>query len=37
MKLLGRDSGQLRLPMTELEESEFARLRMVLENYGFRL
>ena len=34
MKLLGRDTGELRLPMTALEESQFAKLRQTLVNYG---
>jgi 4-hydroxy-tetrahydrodipicolinate synthase len=34
MKLLGRDTGELRLPMTELDDAEFARLRKVLVQYG---
>jgi len=34
MKLLGRDTGELRLPMTELEEFEFDKLKVTLTNYG---
>lgn len=34
MKMLGRDSGELRLPMTPLSESEQARLRKTLTAYG---
>lgn len=34
MKLLGRDSGELRLPMTPLSETEEAKLRKTLSNYG---
>ncbi len=34
MQLLGRDSGELRLPMTSLEESLTARLREALVAYG---
>ncbi|MEQ1829260.1 MAG: 4-hydroxy-tetrahydrodipicolinate synthase [Pirellula sp.] len=34
MKLLGRDTGDLRLPMTELDESEFSKLRSTLTAYG---
>jgi 4-hydroxy-tetrahydrodipicolinate synthase len=34
MKLLGRDTGQLRLPMTPLGENEEARLRKTLAAYG---
>lgn len=34
MKMLGRDSGELRLPMTPLSEAEEARLRKTLTAYG---
>jgi 4-hydroxy-tetrahydrodipicolinate synthase len=34
MKMLGRDTGELRLPMTPLTETEEAKLRKTLENYG---
>ena len=34
MKLLGRDTGELRLPMTELEEFEIVKLRKTLTTYG---
>ena len=34
MKLLGRDSGELRLPMTELDEIEAKRLYQTLASYG---
>jgi 4-hydroxy-tetrahydrodipicolinate synthase len=34
MKMLGRDPGVLRLPMTELEESAMSRLRKTLVDYG---
>lgn len=34
MKLLGRDTGELRLPMTPLEETDLEKLRMSLKNYG---
>ena len=34
MKLLGRDTGELRLPMTELEAKEFEQLRGTLTRYG---
>lgn len=34
MKMLGRDTGELRLPMTPLTESEETKLRNTLENYG---
>jgi 4-hydroxy-tetrahydrodipicolinate synthase len=34
MKLLGRDSGELRLPMTALSSAEEAKLRHTLSQYG---
>ncbi len=34
MRLLGRDPGELRLPMTTLEDSGVARLRKSLSDYG---
>lgn len=34
MKMLGRDTGELRLPLTPLSESEEARLRKTLIAYG---
>ena len=34
MKLLGRDTGELRLPMTPLTESEEATLQKTLATYG---
>ena len=34
MKLLGRDSGELRLPMTPLTAAEEAQLRQTLKDYG---
>ena len=34
MQMLGLDSGELRLPMTELEEDAKARLRRTLTAYG---
>lgn len=34
MKLLGRDSGDMRLPMTPLEESQVASLKSTLAGYG---
>ncbi len=34
MKLLGRDSGELRMPMTPLDEASEARLKGTLSRYG---
>ncbi|RIK79665.1 MAG: 4-hydroxy-tetrahydrodipicolinate synthase [Planctomycetota bacterium] len=34
MKILGRDSGELRLPMTPLEPQQEAQLRRTLSQYG---
>ncbi len=34
MKLLGRDTGELRLPMTPLDEAGEAKLRRTLADYG---
>jgi 4-hydroxy-tetrahydrodipicolinate synthase len=34
MKLLGRDPGELRLPMTPLDKEGEAKLRKTLANYG---
>ncbi len=34
MKMLGRDTGELRLPLTPLSESEESRLRKTLSAYG---
>ncbi len=34
MQMLGRDSGELRLPMTPLDESAESKLRETLFNYG---
>ncbi len=34
MRILGRDSGELRLPMTPLTTGEEARLRQTLDTYG---
>jgi 4-hydroxy-tetrahydrodipicolinate synthase len=34
MKLLGRDTGELRLPMTELEPEQFQALEKTLKNFG---
>jgi len=36
MKILGRDTGDLRLPMTPLTESEEASLAQTLADYGLR-
>ncbi len=34
MKMLGRDNGQMRLPMTPLDANQEAQLRKTLTNYG---
>jgi 4-hydroxy-tetrahydrodipicolinate synthase len=34
MRLLGRDTGELRLPLTPLNETEERKLRQTLTNYG---
>lgn len=34
MALLGRDTGEVRLPLTPLPESDIAKLRETLKNYG---
>ena len=34
MKLLGRDTGEMRLPMTPLTDKEFEALTKTLQNYG---
>ena len=34
MQLLGRDSGEMRLPMTELESAPTEKLRRLLVDYG---
>ena len=34
MQLLGRDTGELRLPMTELEPDQLAKLRKTMTTYG---
>jgi 4-hydroxy-tetrahydrodipicolinate synthase len=34
MKLLSRDTGEMRLPMTPLDASSEAKLRKTLTNYG---
>ncbi len=34
MKLLGRDTGELRLPMTPLGPAEEAKLVQTLKTYG---
>lgn len=36
MQLVGRDSGELRLPMTPLEESDLAKLRETLFAFGLQ-
>jgi 4-hydroxy-tetrahydrodipicolinate synthase len=32
--MLGRDTGELRMPLTPLTEAEQARLRKTLSDYG---
>lgn len=34
MRILGRDTGELRLPMTELDEAGLKKLTETLQNYG---
>jgi 4-hydroxy-tetrahydrodipicolinate synthase len=34
MKMLGRDTGELRLPMTPLDDAQFEQLRGTLKTYG---
>jgi 4-hydroxy-tetrahydrodipicolinate synthase len=34
MKMLGRDTGELRLPMTPLDDADLARLRQTLTTFG---
>jgi hypothetical protein len=34
MKLLSRDNGELRLPMTPLDSASEAKLRKTLSSYG---
>ncbi len=34
MKMLGRDPGELRLPMTTLEDSGMVKLKKTLADYG---
>ena len=34
MKMLGRDTGELRLPMTALDAAGEAKLKKTLTNYG---
>lgn len=34
MQMVGRDSGELRLPMTPLDETELGKLRKTLQTYG---
>ncbi len=36
MKMLGRDTGEMRLPMTPLTEEEEIQLRKTLQNYGMQ-
>ena len=37
MKLLGRDTGEMRLPMTPLSPAEETKLRATLVRYGLEL
>jgi len=37
MAMLGRDTGELRLPMTPLEPKQRAALRATLEQYGLKV
>jgi 4-hydroxy-tetrahydrodipicolinate synthase len=37
MKMLGRDTGEMRLPMTPLEDDGMKRLKTTLVDYGFSL
>ncbi len=34
MKILGRDSGEVRLPMTPLDDAGLKALNQTLTNYG---
>jgi 4-hydroxy-tetrahydrodipicolinate synthase len=34
MKMLGRDTGEVRLPMTALSPAEESRMRETLKKYG---
>jgi 4-hydroxy-tetrahydrodipicolinate synthase len=34
MKMLGRDTGEMRLPMTPLDAEDEAKLRKTLTTYG---
>jgi 4-hydroxy-tetrahydrodipicolinate synthase len=34
MRLLGRDPGELRLPMTPLEDTGMSKLKKTLSDYG---
>jgi 4-hydroxy-tetrahydrodipicolinate synthase len=34
MQMLGKDSGELRLPLTPLEEGQLQSLRTTLVDYG---
>ncbi|HCS54894.1 MAG TPA: 4-hydroxy-tetrahydrodipicolinate synthase, partial [Planctomycetaceae bacterium] len=36
MKILGRDTGDLRLPLTSLEEAGVESLKKTLDNYGLK-
>jgi 4-hydroxy-tetrahydrodipicolinate synthase len=36
MKMLGRDSGELRLPMCPMDAAGEAKLKATLESYGLR-
>lgn len=34
MQLLGRDTGEVRLPLTQLSDNDISKLRVTLKNYG---
>ena len=34
MRILGRDAGELRLPMTQLDDKQLEQLRATLQSYG---